>query len=305
MLDAAADLRARARSSRARTAPSSSPGGTGPSPGTSSTSTPRRTRTRPFFRLEVKELVGRDADALRALWRVLGSSASAARTVSAVVAPEDPLDLLLPEQAWRVPTTTWRWMLRLVDPAAAIAARGWPDHVRGSRHLDLTDPTWPDPRRRRTSSSWRRRRAADPGRRRHRPDRRRCPGQLVHRLGVGHAPGPRRAGSTARATTTCRSSTPRPPGRPRGCAPSSDGPLVTRPALPTRLRTAGAGPPSSVGPRGGRAEAPGGTVGRGATGARVPGREGARDPGPLPAVGQRAAQRLQPVDRARPRRQLG
>lgn len=102
------------------------------------------TETGAFYRLDVHELVGEDADTLRALWRVLGSSASAARTATAVVAPEDPLELWLPERAWRTRTESWRWMLRLVDPVAAVAARGWPAQVRGSCHLDVVDPTWPD-----------------------------------------------------------------------------------------------------------------------------------------------------------------
>lgn len=97
-----------------------------------------------FFGLRVKELVGRDADALLALYHVLGSSASGAPTVTLPVGPEDPLELWLPEQAWTAPPVTWRWMCRLVDPAAAIAGRGWPDHVRGRAELHLSDPVWPD-----------------------------------------------------------------------------------------------------------------------------------------------------------------
>jgi predicted acetyltransferase len=97
-----------------------------------------------FYRLEVRELIGRDAPTLRALWRVLGSSSSAARTVEATVAPEDALELWLPERAWRARSVTWRWMTRLVDPVGAIAARGWPTAPRGACQLRLTDPVWPD-----------------------------------------------------------------------------------------------------------------------------------------------------------------
>lgn len=97
-----------------------------------------------FYRLEVRELVGRDADTLRALWRVLGSSSTAAREVDTVLAPEDPLDLWLPERAWRARPTTWRWMTRLLDPAAAVAARGWPPGVSGTVPLALSDPVWPE-----------------------------------------------------------------------------------------------------------------------------------------------------------------
>jgi predicted acetyltransferase len=97
-----------------------------------------------FFRLQVKELVGADADTLRALYRVLGSHASGASTVSLPVAPHDPLELWLPEQAWRPPRVAWRWMTRLLDPAAAIAARGWPAHLSLRCELDLVDPLWPE-----------------------------------------------------------------------------------------------------------------------------------------------------------------
>lgn len=97
-----------------------------------------------FFRLEVRELVGSDVDALLAVHRVLGSHASGAGTVSLPLAPEDPLELWLPEQAWQAPPVTWRWMSRLLDPAAAVAARGWPEQVELTCELDVTDPVWPD-----------------------------------------------------------------------------------------------------------------------------------------------------------------
>jgi predicted acetyltransferase len=97
-----------------------------------------------FFGLRVKELVGRDADALLALYHVLGSSASGAPSVTLPVGPEDPLELWLPEQAWTASAVSWRWMCRLVDPAAAVAGRGWPPHVSGRAELDLVDPVWDD-----------------------------------------------------------------------------------------------------------------------------------------------------------------
>jgi predicted acetyltransferase len=97
-----------------------------------------------FFGLRVKELVGRDADALLALYHVLGSSASGAPSVTLPVGPEDPLELWLPEQAWTASAVSWRWMCRLVDPAAAVAGRGWPAHVSGRAELDLVDPVWDD-----------------------------------------------------------------------------------------------------------------------------------------------------------------
>lgn len=97
-----------------------------------------------FFRLEVRELVARDPRTLRALYRVLGSHASGAREVEIPWEPEDALELWLPEHAVTSPRVAWRWMLRLLDPAAAIAARGWPEAVRLRCELDLDDPVWPE-----------------------------------------------------------------------------------------------------------------------------------------------------------------
>lgn len=93
-----------------------------------------------LYRLDVGELVATDPGARVALWRVLGSSASAARSVTAVVAPDDPLHLLLPEQAVSLPRVPWHWMLALLDPPAAIAARGWPDHLDVAVPLSITSP---------------------------------------------------------------------------------------------------------------------------------------------------------------------
>lgn len=97
-----------------------------------------------FYRLQVHELVATDVDSELALWRVLGSSSTAARVAEVTLAPETPLELWLPERALAARPTTWRWMTRLVDPAAAVAGRGWPGHLRGEVALRLHDPVWPD-----------------------------------------------------------------------------------------------------------------------------------------------------------------
>lgn len=97
-----------------------------------------------FFALEARELVARDATALLALYRVLGSHASGAEHVEIPFEPEDALELWLPEQAFTAVPVAWRWMARLLDPAAAVAARGWPDHVQLRCELDLVDPVWPE-----------------------------------------------------------------------------------------------------------------------------------------------------------------
>jgi predicted acetyltransferase len=97
-----------------------------------------------FFELEVRELVARDPATLLALHRVVGSHASGAERARIPWEPEDALELWLPERAVTSDPVAWRWMSRLLDPAAAVAARGWPDHVRLTCELDLADPVWPD-----------------------------------------------------------------------------------------------------------------------------------------------------------------
>jgi predicted acetyltransferase len=51
----------------------------------------------------------------------------------------------LPEQEVKS-TGGLAWMLRLVDPAAALAGRGWPAHASGCIELEVTDPMADGPR---------------------------------------------------------------------------------------------------------------------------------------------------------------
>ena len=88
--------------------------------------------------ITIHEVVARRADAAIALWRMFGSTASQVREVEYFVPPEDPLLLLLPEQDQR-PSWYLRWMLRIVDLPAAIAARGWRPGVRVTVDLDVRD----------------------------------------------------------------------------------------------------------------------------------------------------------------------
>jgi predicted N-acetyltransferase YhbS len=79
----------------------------------------------------------------RAFWGVVASHASMASTVRAYLAPDDPVSWLLkdgePDLVHRR-----RWMLRLVDPAAAIAARGFPPVAEVTAALRLDDKARPD-----------------------------------------------------------------------------------------------------------------------------------------------------------------
>lgn len=79
-------------------------------------------------RLVVHRCVAGSAETARALWAMVGSGSSIARTVVASVAPDDPLLWLLRDH----PADEMRrvnWMLRVLDAPAAIAARGFPPGV--------------------------------------------------------------------------------------------------------------------------------------------------------------------------------
>lgn len=93
--------------------------------------------------LRVTELVAATRDAELALWAVLARSASVADTVTYQSPPEDPLLLLLPEQDLRLVAGDWRWMTRLVDAPAAVAARGYPEVAPVEVPLEIADELAP------------------------------------------------------------------------------------------------------------------------------------------------------------------
>ena len=78
----------------------------------------------------------------RALWSVVGSGSSIVRSVVAYVAPDDPIQLLLPEEIAHEMYLK-RWMLRLLDVQKAVAARGFSPAVAGSAAVALQDPLLP------------------------------------------------------------------------------------------------------------------------------------------------------------------
>ena len=88
--------------------------------------------------LRVHELTAATGLTARALWSVVGSGASVARTVHAYVDPRDPLHLMLGETV-RPPVTQNRWMLRVLDLPAAVAGRGFPPAVAGAVALTVDD----------------------------------------------------------------------------------------------------------------------------------------------------------------------
>ena len=98
--------------------------------------------------LQVDCLVAASAATARAFWQILSSHATMAQTVRACLAPADPVTWLLTEPA-AVTTLEESWMLRLIDPAAAVSARGYPAAASVSVVLELEDPVLP-----RNSGRW-------------------------------------------------------------------------------------------------------------------------------------------------------
>lgn len=78
----------------------------------------------------------------RALWFALGAGSSTARTVRVKAFADDLLPFLA--EADIEVDEHFRWMLRLVDAPAAVAARGWPAGLRASVDLDVADEQVPD-----------------------------------------------------------------------------------------------------------------------------------------------------------------
>ena len=90
----------------------------------------------------VREVVAESPPVASALWRLLGAMSSQAETTELIGPPEHPLLLVLPEQDLR-PVSELRWMIRLVDVAGAVAARGFRPGVTATVDLDVADDRCP------------------------------------------------------------------------------------------------------------------------------------------------------------------
>lgn len=91
------------------------------------------------YSVVVSEVLADEPDVLRALWRVVGSSGTQAPDVSVIGPGEDPLFLLLGAADPEAVRSEIRWMVRLVDAAGAVAARGWNPAARGRVDLSVDD----------------------------------------------------------------------------------------------------------------------------------------------------------------------
>lgn len=90
----------------------------------------------------VDELVAGSEATARALWATVGSGSSIARTVQAYISPNDPVHLLVEHEAEKE-VQHQRWMVRLLDAPAAIAARGYAPGAALEVDLRVEDPDVP------------------------------------------------------------------------------------------------------------------------------------------------------------------
>lgn len=88
--------------------------------------------------LRVERVAAASADTMRALWSIVGSGASAVRRVTTFQPPHDPIHWMLPDKAG-LEVEEDRWMLRLLDAPAAMAARGFPAGLTADVPLVLDD----------------------------------------------------------------------------------------------------------------------------------------------------------------------
>src|SRR5262249_5312552 len=90
----------------------------------------------------VHTLLAASAATARALWGTVASHASVTEVVHVNLAPPDPIGWLTREQDLSL-LLRWRWMLRVIDPRAAIAGRGFPAGISVSAPIALADPDLP------------------------------------------------------------------------------------------------------------------------------------------------------------------
>jgi predicted acetyltransferase len=93
-------------------------------------------------KLTVDDLIGLTPGATRSLLAMLGGWASVAPTVVIRLGIADPAWSLL-ARGDATPESANPWMLRVIDAAGAVAARGWPRHLTGEVDLELTDDVCP------------------------------------------------------------------------------------------------------------------------------------------------------------------
>ncbi len=90
----------------------------------------------------VRQAIAGSAGTARALWGIVASHATMAKTVRAFVGPQDPVGWLTSEPEAEI-SRREAWMLRVIDAPAAIGARGFPAAASLSVLLHLDDAALP------------------------------------------------------------------------------------------------------------------------------------------------------------------
>lgn len=95
-----------------------------------------------FYTLEVQDVQARDEQALRALWGVVAGFAPLLRDVGYVTGAVDPLTLLVGRRGTVTAAgAVDRWMSRVLDPVAAVDARGFGVGIDLTIPLTIVDET--------------------------------------------------------------------------------------------------------------------------------------------------------------------
>lgn len=94
-------------------------------------------------RVEVADLVARTEPARRSLLAMLGTFGAVAERITLDTSGVDPVSYLLPSAASRR-TQCDPYMLRVLDPVAALEARNWPAVLDGAVTLELEDAILPE-----------------------------------------------------------------------------------------------------------------------------------------------------------------
>lgn len=90
----------------------------------------------------VRRCVAGSPETARALWSTVGSGSSIVETVQACIAPHDPLLWLLRDRT-EEDIRRVSWMLRVLDAAAAVEARGFPEGLSAEASLVIDDALLP------------------------------------------------------------------------------------------------------------------------------------------------------------------
>lgn len=92
-----------------------------------------------FLTLQVTDTASRTSRGWRRIWSHLGDLSTMVREISLSTSPTDPLYVLLPHPYMKL-VLKEPWMLRVIDPSAALEARGYPKGQPERVVLKVVDP---------------------------------------------------------------------------------------------------------------------------------------------------------------------